>query len=204
MQDYFEILRDDMTSNYQAAQNRMAKVEEGRLSPIPNNLLVGEVNSYYSSVLWFDLVKFSDITKTGADNRSAALLLNTVIPTVIKIICDFNGTMINTSGDQVIAVFGLEEREAVNGAKSALQAALYATNFIEHIADRFIGRMLPNGLRCSTGIDQGPVHISAVGRRGTNALVVLGPPVHIAENLHFLAGDNEIWVGENVYRSLNH
>jgi len=62
--------------------------------------------------------------------------------------------------------------------------------------------MLPERLRCSIGLDQGPVHISTVGRSGTTSLVALGPPVHIAQNLHFLAGDNEILVGDNVHQSL--
>jgi len=202
MEDYFEILRDDMLSNYRNTQNRMAKIHEGRINPIPNNLLVGEVNDYYSSVFYFDLVKFSDLTRTGTDNANAALLLNTIIPGVIKVITDFNGIPITVSGDQVAAIFGLEEREAASAAKASLQAALYITNFIEHIADKFIGRMLPKGLRCSIGIDQGHIHIASVGRRGLNVLIPLGPPTHIAENLHFLAGDNEIWVGENFFLSL--
>ncbi len=202
MQDYFDILRDDMLANYKAAQNRMAKIEEGRISPLPSNLLVGEVNRYYSSILCFDLVKFSDLTRTGSDNPNAALLLNTVVPTVMKVITDFNGIVVKSTGDELTALFGLEGREASTAAKLALQAALYITNFIEHIADRFIGRMLPKGLRCSIGIDQGAIHIASVGRRGMNTLVPLGPPVHIAQNLHFLAGDNEIWVGENFYASL--
>jgi len=203
MQDYFDILRDDMLANYRAAQNRMAKVENGRISPLPYNLLIGEAKSYYTSILCFDLVRFSDLTKTGSDNPNAAMLLNTVVPTVLKILSDFNGIPVASKGDEITAVFGLESREASSSARSALQAALYITNFIEHIADRFIGRMLPNGLKCSIGIDQGSIHIAAVGRRSINSLVPLGPPALIAQNLHFLAGDNEIWVGENFFNSLD-
>jgi class 3 adenylate cyclase len=203
MNDYFDILRDDMLANYKAAQNRAAKIREGRLNPLPNNLLVGETNEYYTSILCFDIVKFSDLTRTGSDNPSASLLSNTVMPTVMKVLSDFNGITLTVAGDQSTTLFGLEGEAASGGAKSALQAALFITNFIEHIADRFIGKLLPNGLRCSIGIDQGPVHITMVGRSGTKSLVPLGPPVHIAQNLHFLAGDNEIWVGENFYRSLD-
>jgi class 3 adenylate cyclase len=202
MQDYFDILRDDMTANYKATQARITKIVDGKLSPLPDNLMVGEANSYYTTVLYFDLVKFSALTRTGSDNLNAALLLNTVIPTVLKVISDFNGITVTILGDQVLALFGLEAREAAGSAKSALQASLYITNFIEHLADKFIGRMLPQGLKCSIGMDQGPVHIASVGRRGNHSLVPIGPPTHIAENLHFLAGDNEIWVGENCYLSL--
>ena len=202
MDDYFDILRDDMMANYKAVQSRMAKTELGRTNLLPSNLLAGEVKGYYSNVLMFDLVRFSDITKTGRMNSEAAMLINTVVPTVIKVLNDFNGIVLNTSGDQVMAIFGLEPRDAGTSTRSAIQAALYVANFIEHIADKFIGRMLPSGLLCSIGIDQGPIHVTSVGRRGSAGIVALGPPVHIAQNLHFLAGDNEIWVGENVYRSL--
>jgi len=164
---------------------------------------VGEAKAYYTSILCFDLVNFSDLTRTGEDNPNAALLLNTVVPTVMKVLADFQGITVASRGDELTALFGLEGREATGSAKSALQAALYITNFVEHIADRFIGRMLPEGLRCSIGIDQGPVHIAAVGRTGRQTLAPLGSPVHIARNLHLLAGDNEIWVGENFYRSLD-
>jgi len=203
MQDYFDILRDDMLANYRATHSRMAKVEDGRVSPLPYNLMVGEAKSYFSSILCFDLVRFSDLTKTGSDNTNAALLLNTVVPTVLKVLSDFNGIAVASKGDEITAVFGLEGPDASSSAKSALQAALYITNFIEHIADRFIGRMLPNGLKCSIGIDQGSIHIAAVGRRSINTLVPLGPPAQIAQDLHFLAGDNEIWVGENFFDSLD-
>lgn len=202
MQDYFDILRDDMLTNHQSALRRMVKIEQGLLSPLPRNLLLGEANQYYSTILCFDLVKFSDLTKTGNDNPNAALVLNTVVPTVMKVISDFTGAVVTSSGDEITALFGYERREATSGAKSAMQAALYITNFIDHIADRFIGKMLPSGLRCSIGIDQGQIHIVSVGRRSMNTLVPLGPPVHIAKNLHFLAGDNEIWVGENLVNSL--
>jgi class 3 adenylate cyclase len=202
MQDYFDILRDDMLANYKSTQNRMAKIAEGRLSPLPKNLLLGEASSYYSTVVFFDLVNFSNLTRTGADNPNAALLLNTIIPTILKVISDFNGITVTVLGDQVLALFGFETREASTSVNSALQASLYITNFIEHIADRFIGRMLSNGLKCSIGMDQGPLYIASVGRKGNNSLVPLGPPTHIAETLHFLAGDNEIWVGENCYMSL--
>jgi class 3 adenylate cyclase len=202
-EDYFDILRDDMLDNYRHAQARMAKIIEGGLTPVPQTLMVGEGKEYYTSILCFDLVQFSDLTRTGEDNHNAALLLHTVVPTVLKVLSDFHGITVDSSGDQVTTLFGLESREAAGGAKAALQAALYIVNFIEHIADRFIGRMLPRGLRCSIGIDQGPVHIASVGRRGENALVPLGPPVHIARDLHMRAGDNDIWVGENFYRSLD-
>lgn len=203
MQDYFDILRDDMLTNHRAALKRIAKIDKGLLSPLPRNLLVGEVNQYYSTILCFDLVKFSDLTKTGQDNPNAALLLNTVVPTVMKVIGDFTGTVVASSGDEITALFGIERREATAGAKTSLQAALYITNFIDHIADRFVGKMLPSGLRCSIGIDQGQIHIASVGRNNMNTLVPLGPPMHIAKNLHFLAGDNEIWVGENFLNSLD-
>lgn len=201
-EDYFNILREDMLANYRGAQTRMAKVERGFVNPMPFSLLTGEAKEYYTSILCFDLVKFSDLTKTGSDNTNAALLLHTVVPTVMKVLSDLRGIIVVSSGDQITSLFGLESREAGIAAKSALQAALYITNFIEHIADRFIGRMLPNGLRCSIGIDQGPVQIAAVGRKGAHSLVPLGPPVHIAQTLHLLAGDNEIRVGENFYKSL--
>jgi len=203
MEDYFDILRDDMLANFKAAQSRMARIEEGGVSPLPYNLLVGEVNRFYTSILCFDLVNFSDLTRTGTDNPNAALLLNTVVPTVIRAISDFHGITVASSGDEITALFGLEPQEASIAAKGALQAALHIANFIEHIADKFLGRLLPNGLRCSIGMDQGEIHVACVGRRGINTLVPLGTPVHIAKNLHFLAGDNEIWVGENFYNSLD-
>lgn len=203
MQDYFDILRDDMLANHRSAHKRMMKIEQGTLNPFPRNLLAGEVNEYYSTILCFDLVRFSELTKTGKDNPNAALLLNTVVPTVMKIITDFTGSLITSSGDEITALFGYEKREASSGAKAGIQAALYMTNFIDHIADRFIGQTLNPGLMCSIGIDQGQIHIASVGRQGMSTLVPLGPPMHIAQNLHFLAGDNEIWVGENVINSLD-
>jgi len=203
MQDYFDILRDDMLVNYKAAQKRITKIEGGKMSPLPHNLLPGETNKYYTTVLCFDIVKYSVLTRTGTDNLNAALLLNSIVPTVMKVFSDFNGITVTSSGDQLTSLFGLESREASTYAKTALRAALYVTNFIDHIASQFIGQMLPHGLRCSIGIDQGPVHITCVGRPGMKTLVPLGPPVHIAKNLHFLAGDNEIWVGENFINSLD-
>ncbi|HDS30642.1 MAG TPA: hypothetical protein ENN67_06325 [Firmicutes bacterium] len=202
-EDYFDTLRDDMMDNYRHAQQRTAKMAESGMTPVPQTLMVGEGKDYFTSVLCFDLVQFSDLTRTGEDNLNAAILLHTVVPTVLKIVADFRGITVVSSGDQLTALFGLESREAAGGAKAALQAALYIVNFVEHIADRFIGRVLPKGLRCSIGIDQGPVHIASVGRRGDNTLVPLGPPVHIARDLHTRAGDNDIWVGENFYRSLD-
>lgn len=202
-EDYFNILRDDMLTNYRHAQSRMDKLGESGMKPVPQALMVGEGREYYTSILCFDLVKFSDLTRTGEDNPNAAILLHSVVPTVLKVLSDFRGISVVSSGDQISSLFGLESREAAGSSKAALQAALYIVNFIEHIADRFIGRMLPPGLRCSIGIDQGPVHIASVGRRGNNTLVPLGPPVHIAHDLHLCAGDNDIWVGENFYRTLD-
>ncbi len=126
-EDYFNILSDDMLESYRTAQKRLARIDQGEMSPLPQNLLVGEAKGYFTSILCFDLVKFSDLTRTGEDNLNASVLLHTVIPTVLKVLSDFRGITVESTGDQLAAIFGLEARDAAGSAKAALQAARYTT-----------------------------------------------------------------------------
>jgi class 3 adenylate cyclase len=184
---------------------RTSWVEEGRIVPGDEDLIIGTGRRLDMAVMFLDLCGFS--TRPSGNLQEQELLLralNLFFTEMIKIAEDYGGVVEKNTGDGLMAYFNDNEgNPPADGCKRAVAAAM--TMF--HTNGQLISPIMRNSqledFRFRIGIDYGSVTIAQIGAaRRFGSLVAVGNTANIACKMLRVAGPNEIVIGENVQRQL--
>lgn len=108
----------------------------GRVMPALEDLAIGSARQYQAAAWVFDIRSFS--ARTAGDDtttlHNGLTLLNTVIPTIMGVIFDFDGQVEKNTGDGIFALIGVGEAlEAA--ALNALNAVVVSRWLLRHLVN---------------------------------------------------------------------
>lgn len=170
--------------------------------PDITRLEIGSAKKMTTSVLFFDIAKFTTTT-SHLPQEYTLYLLNLIIPTVMRIVRHCGGTVEKNTGDGIMAIFGTETLDKTTIAREAIEAALLIKHFmIKDIQDHFSSLGLPD-LNFRIGIDMGELLIARIGYNNNTFLTAVGNAANRASKLQALAETNGICIGESIVHNIH-
>jgi len=208
---------DRLTSSYWQEQvNRVVQmrdkiaartnwVEEGRVVPEDEDLIIGTGRRLDMAIMFLDLCSFSGRpSETLQEQEMLLRALNLFFSEMIKIAEDYGGVVEKNTGDGLMAYFNDNEGDPpADGTKRAVAGAL--TMF--YVTAQLINPILRNSkiedFRFRIGIDYGSVSVAQIGAaRRFGSLVAVGTSANVACKMLGVAGPDDLVIGENVFRHL--
>ena len=187
-----------------AARERV--VVEGRVLPEEEDLSIGTGRRLSMAILFIDLCGSSSRPCESLEEQDLLVrAYDLFFGEMVRIAEEYGGEVEKNTGDGLMAYFeeqgGNPTAEPCKRALSCALTMLYTNlNLITPIISA-----TPNldPLRFRVGIDYGPVTISQLGSsKRFTSLVAVGNTANVASKMLDCAEENEIIVGENVFRRL--
>lgn len=187
---------------------RMDAVADGRATPTLEGMLIGSGRKVTAAIVFFDICGFTGLTSSDDPQtlKRTLLLLNCVIPAMMRVLYRHGGYVEKNTGDGLMAVLGVETPSEVT-ANSALDVAEELFYVLHHIVNPILLEQGIDAVDARIGIDMGQILISRIGvPNGTslhprNALTAVGPAANRASKLQGKAGVNEVWCGDSIRNS---
>lgn len=154
------------------------------------------------AVLFLDIRNFTGLMESQPEQHVIQIVrrLFTAFNQVIK---NFSGKIVETGGDSLYAVFGLQDnlRDAVN---NAYQASLAMFKTVTLFNDSYTAGDDNAPLEMGAGLHAGRVFVDEFALEGTPQLSVMGLPVNIAARLQAKTKelDNDLLISEYAYQLL--
>lgn len=206
---YENSLKEKFGNIHAGLENRIDQVVNGRVAPAINDITIGSGRKFSGAVLFFDIRGFTNRTSSSdiAKLKETLMMLDCVIPMVMNIIYDFNGYVEKNTGDGVMAIIGLEDND-IDACKDAVSVATTIFFALKHIINPYLENLGIQKVDARIGIDYGEVIIARLGlpngksQYDRNFLTAVGPSANIASKIQHLAGTNEIFIGDKVYKNI--
>lgn len=122
-----------------------------------------------------------------------------------KTIEEHEGSIIDTAGDGLYAVFGLKAEWVPEAAEAAIRAGTSILERLEEFNDRYLERHFNHAFEVGIGVHTGRVIVGNIGIGVNNNLTVMGLPVVIASRLQAATRqlNNTMVVSEDTYQLLS-
>ncbi|WP_298473188.1 adenylate/guanylate cyclase domain-containing protein [uncultured Maribacter sp.] len=203
--DYWDKIKEDFETNIDGLQDRVDTVTNGQKAPSLDEIKIGSGRKMRAACLFFDIRGFTSRTNSSDIDKlkETLYMLNCVIPTVMRIIYDYNGYIEKNTGDGIMAIIGLEDDDSVS-SNNALDASLTIFYALKHLINPHLQSKNIKKVDARIGIDLGQILITRIGLpTGTskyqrNFLTAVGPTANIASKIQNLASTNKIWVGDQI------
>lgn len=205
---YWETIRTAFEKITENLHQRVNEVADGRITPALEDIKIGSGRKLDATVLFFDIRNFTSRVNSSdmAKLKETLFMLNCVIPTVMKIIYDYNGYIEKNTGDGLMAIIGVEDdtSTSVNNVLSASTTIFYT---LKNLINPYLESVGIEKVDARIGIDTGRILITRIGLpQGTskhqrNFLTVVGPTANIASKIQNMAGTNQIWTGDLIKRN---
>lgn len=187
---------------------RMDAVATGRATPSLESMTIGSGRKVTAAVIFFDICGFTQLTNSDDPEtlKRTLLLLNCVIPAIMRVLYRYGAYVEKNTGDGLMAVLGVETNDTVT-ASHALEIAEEMFFVLHGIVNPELVKLGLQPVRARIGIDMGQILISRIGvPNGTsaherNSLTAVGPAANRASKIQGMAGVNEVWVGDSIGRS---
>ncbi|WP_298498017.1 adenylate/guanylate cyclase domain-containing protein [uncultured Algibacter sp.] len=203
--DYWNTIKDHFSSNIDGLDDRVESVTDGRITPALEDIAIGSGRKMRTVCLFFDIRGFT--SRTDSSNldklKETLYMLNCVIPTVMKIIYDYNGYIEKNTGDGIMALIGAEDDDETS-AMNALNASLTIFYALNNLINPHLEKKGIKKVDARIGIDLGQILITRIGlptgtsKHKRNFLTAVGPTANIASKIQNASGTNEIWVGDQI------
>jgi adenylate cyclase len=205
--EYFKSLEDKFENISSGLEKRVDDVVNGRVAPSINDIKIGSGRKLDAAVLFFDIRGFTNRTNSSDINKlkETLFMLDCVIPMVMQIVYDFNGYIEKNTGDGIMAIIGLEDSKET-ASRNALSVATIIFSVLKNIINPYLETKKIQKVDARIGIDYGDLIVARIGLpNGTsqydrNFLTVVGPTPNIASKIQHLAGTNQIYVGNEIYK----
>ena len=181
---------------------RLSRIKKGLTMPDLRALEIGSARRMEVAILFFDLKNFTS-TSSSLSNDRTLFVLNTIVPTLTRIIQHWGGTIEKNTGDGIMAILGTETRDSQKIAREAIESAM-AIRYMMLIEIQKIMHQheLPT-FNFRIGIDMGEVLVSRIGIKNMNFITVVGDAANRASKLQSLSRTNGISIGENLATNLD-
>jgi class 3 adenylate cyclase len=145
-----------------------------------------------ASVLFVDLQGFTAYSERTSPDR-VVRLLNEYFETIVPIVFEEGGTVVQFAGDALMAIFNAPVRQpdhAVHAARAALalQAAVGS-----------IAADDPTRPRFRAGVNTGPVVVGNIGGQQMRNFTAIGDTTNLAARLQTFAEPGQVVIGEPTY-----
>ena len=148
------------------------------------------------TVIAVDLGGFAALAET-LDPEDLRALADRCLERVADEIRRFDGTVLRTTGDSILAVFGApaaHEDDAERALRAGLAIRRCALPLPEHVVKR-------GQIQVRVGIDTGEVLAGLRGPEGQQQYAISGAPVSVAVGLAAGSATSAVLVGEQTYRA---
>ncbi len=123
--NYVSSLQEDFKSSISDLPDRLEAITDGRVVPEVEELSLGGARRVRGAVLFFDIRGFTN--RTGSPDteslKRTLYMINSLIPTIMKIVHEHGGYIEKNTGDGIMAVIGAEagiaDAEAAAVAKAS-------------------------------------------------------------------------------------
>lgn len=161
--------------------------------------LLGRRERRKAVVLFADLRDFTRLVVNVEPNR-ALLLLNEFFTDMTDVVYEFDGTIFDLTGDEVLVGFNVP----FDQPDAAYRAVLTAVNMQRRFDElrRKWHQQLGIALGLGIGIDQGIVVVGNVGAETRMTFRMVGEAVNIAHRLVDLAEDGQIIIAKSIYQDI--
>jgi class 3 adenylate cyclase len=132
-----------------------------------------------------------------ADPGQVVSMLNTYFSTIVPIVLEGGGTVIQFVGDALMAIFNAPSRQpdhALRGARAALRTRTAA-------AAVAAGR--PGWPRFRIGVNTGPALVGNIGAEQMRNFTAIGDTTNLAARLETGAPEGEVVIGAATYRQIS-
>ena len=203
--EYWESIIEHFNNNIDGLDDRVDSVTDGRVTPALEDINIGSGRKMRAACLFFDIRGFTKRTDSSDMEKlkETLYMLNCVIPTVMKIIYDFNGYIEKNTGDGIMAIIGADDDDETS-ALNALNASLTIFYTLKNIINPHLETKGIKKVDARIGIDLGQMLITRIGlptgksKHKRNFLTAVGPTPNIASKIQNAADTNEIWVSDQI------
>lgn len=159
-------------------------------------------NEQELAILFLDIRNFTGLMES--QNAQAVIqVVRRLFTGFNQIIKNFSGRVVEVAGDNLYAVFGLQNnlRDSVN---NAYQAAKTMFQTVELFNEAYAIPYYGNPLEVGVGIHSGKVFVGEFGLDGAAQLSVMGLPVNIASRLQTKTKElnNDMLISEDAYKHI--
>ncbi len=187
-------------------QRRKSNPIEGNTMPKLSSLSIGEARKFSLSVLSVDLIGFTALSMK-LDNPKIDVLRriqSIYLTEMTYIINDYNGVTEKYTGDGILGLFGTEKSEDLTKAvQNSVDCCCTIKAVFKHMLNPYFISNSLEEINYRIGIDCGPVIIERVGMKNNNQISLSGPTVNLSVKLSKISGENECYIGNDVYSFLN-
>jgi class 3 adenylate cyclase/tetratricopeptide (TPR) repeat protein len=170
---------------------------EGADDPLgPGNRVFTPQDRRTVTVLFADIVGSTSLIER-LDAEQALAMLEPAVKTVSDSVNRYGGTVVQTLGDGLMAIFGVPLMQE-DHALRACDAALDAQQRLHELA----ARLLLHGvnLKLRIGLNSGPVVVTAANEGGRIRYGAVGPTVHLANRIETAAEPGTIGLSEATFQ----
>ncbi|WP_336127804.1 adenylate/guanylate cyclase domain-containing protein [Mesoflavibacter sp. CH_XMU1422-2] len=208
--EYWNSIKDHFKSNIDGLDDKVNSVTNGRVTPALEDIKIGSGRKMRTACLFFDIRGFTKRTSSSDFDKlkETLYMLNCVIPTVMKIIYDYNGYIEKNTGDGIMALIGTDDDDETS-ANNALQASMTIFYALEHLINPHLKKKGIDEVKARIGIDLGQILITRIGlptgqsKHKRNFLTAVGPTANIASKIQHASSTNQIWVGDQIKENAN-
>jgi len=177
------------------------KIKPRQTFPDPRHLQIGEARSITATVLFVDIVSFTE--RSRRTNAKALLLtLDLFLAEMTQIINDWGGTVEKFTGDGLMAIFDTAYTTESGMVKDTIDAATTMRYAISHPINSYLETKGIGPVQYRIGIDGGSLLVGKLGVRSDNDPVTIGWAANIASKLRDIAPVNSILIGHYIYNNL--
>lgn len=161
-------------------------------SPTPVNIIAatGEKEELKHVTILFSDIKGSTQLTEKLEPEEAHKLLKPLTQAMIDAVFQYDGTVIHTAGDGIVALFG-----APKALEDHALRACYAALAMQHKV-----QLLSNTILIRVGINSGEVVLDIVGSEQHREYDATGPAVNLAARLEQTATPGRIHISQNTLR----
>lgn len=192
-----ESIRNTVDNASSDADGRLTSISRGQVIPDLEDMRFHEARRFSLGIAFVDINSYG-LYLAEQGQRDTLFMLNVVIPTIMRIVREYNGFFEKNTGDGVLAYFGVGEtdEDAVERLLEYLATVRWALN--KHINPTLNTYDVPE-VSVSAGASYSKdVHISRIGIRGQSRRTAVSTGANAAFKLQEIASESEFLADEGV------
>ena len=177
------------------------KIKPGVEFPDPRYLQIGEARSITATVLFVDIVSFTERSDRST-HRNLLLTLDLFLSEMTQIVNEWGGVVEKFTGDGLMAIFDTAYSNESEMVKDTIDVATTMRYEISNPINSYLESNNIEPIRYRIGIDGGSLLVGKLGVRSDNDPVTIGWAANIAAKLQEIANVDTILLGNYIYLRL--
>lgn len=195
-------IADRIEDRVETVEERLEHIPKGRTNPSLEDLTIHSAKKYRLGMVFVDINGFSDYMKRNSD-EDTLFMLNVFIPEIMELVRDFDGKLEKNTGDGILAYFGAGDDDE-DAAETLLEYIATVKWTLKYHINPTLEANNVETITISTGSAYTGVYISRIGaysgNQRMNRLTGVSSGANVASGLENMAGTNDHYVNEGIYR----